>query len=67
MKATAFLGGINWYETARAEVDRISETFVSHIWQPRKERPAIVFRPDTTNAPSSRMHCHGPTSAAYKT
>ena len=56
-KTVAVPGHRKWAEKAGSDIDRIDrlgKTFLSHLWQNRKERLAIGDRSCGNNAPSSR-------------
>lgn len=54
-KVIALLEGRNWPEEERVEVNTVGYLFLSHSWQRKKERLAIIGnRSDRKKAPSSR-------------
>ncbi|CAB1101586.1 unnamed protein product [Ectocarpus sp. CCAP 1310/34] len=56
-RTVAVLGHRRWVEKAGRDIvriDRLGKTFLSHLWQSRKERLAIGDRSCGNNAPSSR-------------
>ncbi|CAB1115356.1 unnamed protein product [Ectocarpus sp. CCAP 1310/34] len=56
-RTVAVVGHRRWVEKAGrdiARIDRLGKTFLSHLWQSRKERLAIGDRSCGNNAPSSR-------------
>ncbi|CAM9193488.1 unnamed protein product [Ectocarpus sp. 6 AP-2014] len=70
-RTVAVLGSRKWFEKAGRDIDRIDKlgtTFLSHLWQSRKERLAIGDRSCGNNAPSSRGRVvNGLTAKACKT
>ena len=70
-KTVAVLGHSKWVEKAGRDIgriDRLGKTFLSHLWQSRKERLAIGDRSCGNNAPSSRGRVvNGLTTKACKT
>ncbi|CAB1096931.1 unnamed protein product [Ectocarpus sp. CCAP 1310/34] len=58
-RTVAVLRHRRWVEKAGMDtdrMDRLGKTFLSHLWQSRKERLAIGDRSCGNNAPSSRGH-----------
>ncbi|CAB1097058.1 unnamed protein product [Ectocarpus sp. CCAP 1310/34] len=56
-RTVAVVGHRRWVEKAGRDIvriDRLGKTFLSHLWQSRKERLAIGDRSCGNNAPSSR-------------
>ncbi|CAB1096020.1 unnamed protein product [Ectocarpus sp. CCAP 1310/34] len=70
-RTVAVLGHRRWVEKAGRDIvriDRLGKTFLSHLWQSRKERLAIGDRSCGNNAPSSRGRVvNGQTAMACKT
>ncbi|CAB1114720.1 unnamed protein product [Ectocarpus sp. CCAP 1310/34] len=70
-RTVAVLGHRRWVEKAGRDIvriDRLGKTFLSHLWQSRKERLAIGDRSCGNNAPSSRGRVvNGLTAKACKT
>ena len=70
-RTVAVLGSRKWFEKAGRDIvriDRLGKTFLSHLWQSRKERLAIGDRSCGNNAPSSRGRVvNGLTAKACKT